>query len=386
MATGTVSVWVLGDQLLLRHPAIEAAEEQVGRAHVRVVMIESVERMRQMPYQKKKLVVLLSAMRHYAAYLRAAGYTVDYLYSDSFGVGLQQHVKQQKSQALLTMAASEYDTRIWQQQKLEETLGIPVTVLASSQFLVDEHNPIPNPQPGKRYVMENFYRDMRRHFGVLLEGDGSPCGGQWNFDKLNREALPERSDLPEPVLFEPDAITREVMALIGQNEKGVGSADDFALAVTHEQAQQAFDAFINDRLANFGPYEDAMSTRESALYHAQASIYINIGLLDPMEMIQAAEVAYRNGQAPIQSVEGFVRQVLGWREYMYWQSWQQMPDMRSANSWHGTRHMPLMFWVVPCLLLRCLRLGCATKRYWYGLKRGWWLYRDKTLYCFSQLY
>ena len=124
MASGIVSVWVLGDQLLLLHPAIQVAEEKVGREHVRVVLIESIERIRQLPYQKKKLVLLLSAMRHYAERLRQDGYEVEYLHTDSFGAGLQQHVKRQKSQELLTMAASEYDMRMWQ-QKLEETVGVP---------------------------------------------------------------------------------------------------------------------------------------------------------------------------------------------------------------------------------------------------------------------
>ncbi len=339
-----VSVWVLGDQLLPRHAALEEAVERVGRENVRVVFVESIERIRQLPYQKKKLVLLLSAMRHYAERLREQGYTVDYVHADGFGEGLKQHVEREQSQALITMAASEYDTRQWQQEELEKELGVPVTIVHGSQFLVEQYNPIPNPQPGKRYVMENFYRAMRKHFGILLEGDGSPVGGQWNYDKLNRESLPEAFDAPEPPAFEPDAITREVMALIEESEHGVGSTSNFALPVTHEQAQTLFDAFITNRLAEFGPYEDAMSTRESGLYHSQASAYMNIGLLDPMDMIQAAEGAYRNGQVSINSVEGFVRQIMGWREYMYWQYWQQMPGLRTANGWHGTRKMPLMFW------------------------------------------
>jgi deoxyribodipyrimidine photolyase-related protein len=339
-----ISVWILGDQLLLRHAALEEAVERVGRENVRVVFIESIERIRQLPYQKKKLVLLLSAMRHYAERLREQGYTIDYVHADSFGEGLKQHIAQQKSQALITMAANEYDTRLWQQNELENVIGVPVTIVRGTQFLVEQYNPIPHPQPSRRYVMENFYRDMRRHFGILLEGDGSPVGGQWNYDKLNRESLPSKFDAPAPPSFEPDEITREVIELIGENEHGVGRPDDFNLPVTHEQAQTMFDDFLANRLANFGPYEDAMSTRESGLYHSQVSAYMNIGLLDSMEMVQAAEGVYRNGEASINSVEGFVRQVMGWREYMYWQYWQQMPDLRTANSWQGTRKMPLMFW------------------------------------------
>ncbi len=191
-----VSVWILGDQLLLRHVALEEAVERVGRENVRVVFIESIERIRQLPYQKKKLVLLLSAMRHYAERLREQGYTIDYIHADSFGEGLKQHVAQHKSQALITMEASEYDTRLWQQNELERMIGVPVTIVRGTQFLVEQYNPIPHPQSGKRYIMEHFYRDMRRHFGILLEGDGSPVGGQWNYDKLI--ASPCQQDLTLP--------------------------------------------------------------------------------------------------------------------------------------------------------------------------------------------
>lgn len=344
MSTQTVSVWIPGDQLLLQHPAIQAAEQQVSREQVHIVLIESVERIGALPYQRKKIVLLLSAMRHYVERLRTEGYQVDYRRAQSFVAGLKEHCKQYQSQQLFTMAASEYDTRIAQQEQLQAKLGIPVQVLPSIQFLVDRYNPLQDVQSGKRVIMEHFYRAMRKHYGVLMEGDGKPAGGDWNYDELNRKPLPHTFEAPQVPTFAPDELTREVMAQVETMDYALGHADDFGLAVTHEQAQQALDDFIAHRLPDFGPYEDAMSVSGSPLYHSQLSPYVNIGLLEPMELIHAAETAYRKGDAPLQSVEGFIRQILGWREFMYWQYWQQMPGLRTSNSWNGQRHMPQMFW------------------------------------------
>ncbi|GCE12859.1 cryptochrome/photolyase family protein [Tengunoibacter tsumagoiensis] len=340
----TVSVWIPGDQLLLQHPAIQIAEEQTTREQIHIILIESLERLRLFPYQRKKIVLLLSAMRHYADRLRTEGYQVDYIQAKSFVEGLQEHARRIQPQQLITMAASEYDTRYLQQKELEKLIGIPVTVVANTQFLVELYSPFANRKETRHAVMEPFYRAMRQHYGILMDGKESPSGGRWNYDELNREPLPRQLSVPPIVTFAPDSITQEVIELVNTFENGVGTTTHFEYAVTHEQAQQALNDFIECRLSRFGPYEDAMSTQGSVLYHAQISLYMNIGLLDTMEILQAAEAAYRQEQVPIQSVEGFIRQILGWREYMYWQYWQQMPDLRTANSWNAQRPMPQMFW------------------------------------------
>lgn len=349
-----ITVWILGDQLLRAHPAIAAAEARVGRQGMRIALVESDGRIAQMPYQRKKIVLILSAMRHYAAALRAQGYLVDEARAPSFVEGLQRHVAQHRAQRLVTMAAAEYETRRFQQDHLSQALGIPVEVLPNTQFLTGQHNPFPDVEPSQRVIMERFYRAMRRHFGVLLEPDGLPVGGGWNFDRLNRRPLP-RSVAPSPPLrFAPDAITRQVMSEVDARGGGVGAAAGFALAVTHAQAEAALADFITHRLAAFGPYEDAMSAAHDVLFHSMLSPYINIGLLEPLQMVRAAEDAYRAGAAPIQSVEGFVRQIIGWREYIYWQYWRLMPDLRHANAWNATRPLPRFFWNGDTGM-RCLR-------------------------------
>ena len=337
------SVWILGDQLLRSHPAVLAAEAVAGKDSLRIVLVESSASVGRLPYQRKKLVLMLSAMRHYAESMRAAGYAVDYIRACDFTHGLRGHVRKWKSSSLFTMAASSFQARRLQSE-LSANLGVPVTVLPNTQFLVENFTPFPDPQPGKRYVMENFYRQMRRHFSVLLEANGDPSGGQWNFDAENRKPLPKDYKRPSPCFFPPDALTAEVMEEVEKAGHGVGTVQGFDLAVTHDQAEAALDDFIQNRLADFGPFEDAMSSRDGRLYHSLLSAYVNIGLLEPLQLVKAAEQAYREGKAPINSAEGFIRQVLGWREYIYWQYWRQMPDLRTANGWAAKRPMPAMFW------------------------------------------
>lgn len=338
-----ITVWILGDQLLREHPALVAAEAQASRAQIRVVLVESEHRKQKLPYQRKKLVLLISAMRHYAEELRAAGYTVDYRHATTVLDGLRQHVAEFQPAHVLTMAAAEYGGRTFQQTRLADVLDTPVTVQPNTQFLCGRFDPYP--KPGKKVILENFYRAMRRRWKLLLDESGEPIGGAWNFDRENRKPLP-RSGLAIPPLhrFEPDTLTQAVMTEVATLAQGVGCVDGFDLAVTRRDAEAAFDDFLRHRLHNFGPYEDAMSRRSAVLFHSLLSPYINIGLLDPLEMAERAEQSYHDGLAPLASVEGFIRQIIGWREYIYWQYWQQMPGLLHANGWQHTRAMPQLFW------------------------------------------
>ena len=229
------SVWILGDQLLANHPALSSVED---KGNVRVVMVESRRRNQKQPYQRKKLVMLLSSMRHYADELRRQGYEVDYVKADTFKVGLNKHINRNNSTELITMAAATYEGRRFQ-QALEKELEVPTLILPNTQFLVGSYNPIPNPEPGKRYVMETFYREIRRHFGLLMSGK-EPAGGKWNFDAENRKKLPKNLKPPLPMSFSPDAITKEAMVKMAAMPYGVGTVDGFDYAVTRTQALSAF--------------------------------------------------------------------------------------------------------------------------------------------------
>jgi deoxyribodipyrimidine photolyase-related protein len=337
------SVWILGDQLLEAHPALAAAESEFKPSEISVVMIESKARLERHPYHRKKLVLLLSAMRHYAARLKASGYRVDYRQTRTTLDGLRDHLLSWGPSKVFTMAASEYGGRQFQGTLSEKLGGLPVAILDNTQFLTGRFNPIPEPEPGKGYVMENFYRAMRRNFGLLMDGE-SPAGGIWNYDKENRKPLPRDIVPPSLPSFVPDKITEQVMVEVKGFERASGLLDGFSLGVTHEQAQAAFQDFLTRRLANFGPYEDAMSQEHHTLFHSVLSPYLNLGLLDPLELARQAEAVYRKGVAPINSVEGFIRQIVGWREYIYWQYHRMMPEYLQYNFWGASRPIPEFFW------------------------------------------
>ena len=337
----SVSVWILGDQLLAAHPALQAVEAQA--VPFQVVMVESLTRARRLPYQRKKLVLLFGAMRHYAQRLAAQAISVDYRSSTDILSGLRQHIQEFRPGQLVMMTASEYAGRRFQ-ERLEQKLGLPVQIHPNTQFLIGQFNPAPDVPVHKRVVQETFYRSMRRHFNLLMEPDGGPTGNQWNFDDRNRKRLPKDLAIPAPLSFEPDQLTRQVMADVDGLGDGIGSVGGFNLAVTQDQAKSALFDFIDNRLANFGPYEDAMSQAHPLLFHSFLSPYLNIGLLEPLEIARQVEAAYRQGSLPLNSAEGFIRQVIGWREYMAWQYWRQMPELQQANFWGASRPLPDWFW------------------------------------------
>ncbi|MEL7151713.1 MAG: cryptochrome/photolyase family protein, partial [Pseudomonadota bacterium] len=196
----------------------------------------------------------------------------------------------------------------------------------------------------KELRMEYFYREMRRKTGLLMEGD-KPVEGKWNFDHDNRKPAPGSVDFSGPMQFTPDDITEEVLVLVeGRFAGNFGELRPFWFAVTREQARRALTHFIKGGLPKFGDYQDAMLADERFLWHSILSMYLNAGLLDPIEICEAAEAAYRDGRAPINAVEGFIRQIIGWREYMRGIYFREGPDYRARNVLNHTRKLPEFFW------------------------------------------
>jgi len=220
----------------------------------------------------------------------------------------------------------------------------------------------------KQLRMEYWYREQRQRFGVLMDG-GKPVGGQWNFDADNRESFGKQGpqNLPAPQRFAPDETTQEVLALVSRAlPDAPGQLQDFAWPVTRAQALQALDDFVTHRLPLFGQYEDAMWAGEPWLYHSQLSACMNLKLLSAHEVVQAAEQAWARGHAPLAAVEGFVRQILGWREYVRGMYWTQMPRYIELNALDAQEALPEFFWTgetdMACLrdaLQQTLRHGYA---------------------------
>jgi deoxyribodipyrimidine photolyase-related protein len=195
-------------------------------------------------------------------------------------------------------------------------------------------------------IMEHFYRWMRRRHDVLIDGK-DPTGGKWNLDQQNRKSFGRKGPgmVPAPVGFEPDRLTCQVLDDVERHfGDNPGWLDGFSWAVTREQALEALDDFITHRLPAFGPFQDAMWQDEPYLYHALLAASLNLKLLNPREVIDAAVAAYAEGQAPLSSVEGFVRQILGWREYVRGIYWNQMPDYVNNNALGAHESLPAFYW------------------------------------------
>jgi deoxyribodipyrimidine photolyase-related protein len=218
----------------------------------------------------------------------------------------------------------------------------------------------------KSLRMEYFYREMRRKTGWLMAGD-KPEGGKWNFDVENRKALPRNIKVPRSRRFAPDATTRQVMKLVGQRfADHFGDLDSFGWAVTRHDALKALRHFITNCLPQFGDYQDAMQTGGDFLFHSVLSPYLNIGLLSPREVCEAALAAYDRCKAPLPAVEGFIRQILGWREYVRGLYWMQMPAYAKTNFLKASRPLPEFYWTGETEM-KCLREAIeATRRNAYA--------------------
>ncbi len=299
-------------------------------------MVESKVRGSTLRYHKLKLVLVYSAMRHFARDLRQQGWEVDYhLINDNatFEDGLRRHLEQHNSSKLVLAQPNSFpETDVV--LKLGRKLRIPIELVPTKQFLVprDEFRDWASGQ--RRLVMENHYRRVRQRFGWLMDENGKPVGGAWNYDAENRASYNawKRAGAPRPstpLREEPDGITSEVMQMVERDfPNNPGRLEQFWLPVDRAGALRWLRSFINERLPNFGPFEDMMAEGEPHLFHSVLSPLLNLGLLVPRECVEASIDAYRRGRAPLNSVEGYVRQVVGWREFINGVYWFAGPSTR----------------------------------------------------------
>jgi deoxyribodipyrimidine photolyase-related protein len=328
------TVWVLGDQLNRRSGPLASKEPD----ECRVLLVTSESKIASKRWHRQRLHLVLSAMAHFADELREEGFIVDHRVASSLPAGLQAHCDEFKVERVVAMEPMSWDGR-----RMLERLG--VDLVPNDQFLCHYDDFALWAGDRKALRMEDFYRWQRLRLDILIDCSDSspqPAGGQWNFDHDNREPPPNDGRAwPATTMFELDEIDRSIIDGFADNLWG--AVPDGVWPVTRSQALTRLQEFVETGLAPFGPHEDAMLAEEWKLAHSLLASSLNLGLLHPREVVEAAEVAYRNGDAPINSVEGFVRQIIGWREYVWGVYWLWMPDYRVANTLDVHRPIPPAF-------------------------------------------
>ena len=337
---------ILGDQLSKEISSLSGinAEEDI------VLICEVFAEATYVKHHKKKIVFLFSAMRHFAEELRVEkNYQVEYLKLNdpepmqSFTQAVEKTLAKHKIDEIIVTSPGEYrvltEINIWQ-----ELFDLPVDIREDARFLCNQVEFKNWSKDRKNLRMEYFYREMRKKYSILMDGD-QPIGGKWNFDLENRKPPNPNFDIPETFSSEPDAVTLDVMQLVEDKfSDHMGVLSDFHFAINAAQAKIALKQFIDERLKYFGDFQDAMIQGKPWMYHSHVGLYLNCGLLSPLECIQAAEQAYHDSHAPLNAVEGFIRQILGWREFVRGIYWNEMPDYASLNFFEAERDLPAFYW------------------------------------------
>ena len=317
-------------------------------------------------HHKKKIAFIFSAMRHFAEDLKAQGHHVDYIrYDDPQNTGdftgeVERALTRHSVDRIIVTAPGEYRLKTvfdgW-----ADDFDQPVEIRDDDRFLSTIAQFQEWAEGRKSLRMEFFYRDLRRQYEILMDGD-HPVGGQWNYDSENRQPPKEGLYPPARTITPPDAITQEVLDLIANHfDDHFGSLDGFDFATTRGGAEKVLDHFITERLPLFGTYPDAMVEGEPWMYHAHIGLYLNEGLLSPMTAIKAAETAYLQGFAPLNAVEGFIRQILGWREYVRGIYWLKMPEYAAENALDAQRDLPDFYWTADTKM-NCLKQAISETR------------------------
>ncbi|MCL4126241.1 UNVERIFIED_CONTAM: hypothetical protein GTU68_013342 [Idotea baltica] len=297
------------------------------------------------PHHPKKIALVLSAMRRFASALKEDGWTVAYTKLDdeantgSISGELVRRASELGADDVIATTPSE-----WRLIEALNNLPLVVRQLPDDRFITSPKEFADWAEGRKELRMEWFYREVRRKTGLMMEGS-EPVGGKWNYDSDNRKPAPDDTRPPKPPVFQPDAVVTEVLELVEDRfAENFGELYPFELATNRSQAIAVLDHFISHALPRFGDYQDAMVTGEPWLWHAVISPYLNIGLLNPIEVCRRAEDAFHAGAAPLNAVEGFIRQIIGWREYVRGIYFLEGPDYTSRNALDHTRPLPTLFW------------------------------------------
>ncbi|MDA7428139.1 cryptochrome/photolyase family protein [Primorskyibacter aestuariivivens] len=334
-------ILVLGDQLSPDIAALKAAE----KSRDTVVMAEVAEEASYVGHHPKKIAMIFAAMRKFARELRNDGWDVRYTQLDdtanagSIPGELLRRAEETGADEVVATEPGE-----WRLIEALNDAPLKIRQIEDDRFLAS-HEDFSRWASGRKTLrMEYFYREMRRKTGLLMDED-QPEGGKWNFDHENRKPAPDDVEFGGPIQFTPDAAVEEVLDLVeARFDSNFGALRPFSFATDRTQARRALSHFITGALPKFGDYQDAMLNDNRFLYHALISPYLNIGLLEPLEVCHAAEDAYRAGDAPLNAVEGFIRQIIGWREYVRGIYFREGPDYARRNALNHQRKLPWLYW------------------------------------------
>ncbi|MEX6507155.1 cryptochrome/photolyase family protein [Jiella sp. M17.18] len=337
--------FVLGDQLSRGLSSLSDMED--GDI---VLMAEVADEANYVRHHQRKIAFLFSAMRHFAEDLRGRGMSVDYVALDdpentgSFTGELKRAVERHRPERVVVTEPGE-----WRVKEMmtgwEKAVGCPVEIRPDDRFFCSHARFQAWAKGQKQLRMEYFYREMRRGTGFLMSGPDDPAEGRWNFDQENREPLKAKVAAPERPTYSVDETTQEVLDLVAKRfGNHFGSLEGFDYPVTRRQALHYLNWFVETALPEFGTYQDAMRAGAPLLFHSHVSALINCGLIDPREACERAEAAYREGSAPINAVEGFIRQIIGWREFIRGVYWLKMPGYGDENALDARRKLPDFFW------------------------------------------
>ena len=323
------TAWVQGNQLSHDNPALDGAD--------RVLLIESRAKLSSLRFHRQKLHLVLSSMRRFAAELRDRGFEVDYVEGDSFAEALGRHRNRRRPERIRVLEPSSRGGRAAAERAGAELVHGTLMLTHPDRFREWAEG-------RRRMRLEDFYRSQRRRFDLLIE-DGGPAGGSWNLDASNREPPPQRKRPPRPYRPREDEFDEQVRADLDRSRiETFGTDGPRLFAGSEAEARRALERFVSVRLADFGSYQDAMLTDEPLMWHSMLSAPLNLGLLDPLDAARAAEAAWQQGEVPLNSAEGFIRQVIGWREYVWGVYWLQGRRWRRMNALRARRSLPEALW------------------------------------------
>ncbi|SHF31966.1 deoxyribodipyrimidine photolyase-related protein [Ruegeria intermedia] len=343
-------VLVLGDQLTETVAALRAAD----RGRDLVLMVEVMDEATHVPHHPQKIAIFFAAMRKFAARLAGKGWRVAYSRLDdpdnAGSIPAELLRRAEETGAFEAIATAPGD---WRLRAALEAVPLRLRILEDDRFLCSARDFAAWAKGRKTLRMEWFYREMRRRTGLLMEGD-APAGGRWNFDAENRKPPKAGLGFPDPPVFAPDRTVREVLDIVADRFGAhFGELEPFGWPTDRDEALTLLAHFLRRALPCFGDFQDAMVTGVPVMFHSLLSPALNLGLLSPLEVCRAAEAEWRAGRAPLNAVEGFIRQILGWREFIRGVWSLEGPDYMRRNALGHRRKLPALYWGAPTRM-RCM--------------------------------